>query len=149
TYTDPELARKIDEYGFSVKNRRGHKGASEYPTRADLLETFATELRREKRSLAYVIAYAHFSRTPLAVSDEDYDIYYERRIDPPGTVAEELRLDKEVLVKVYGIAPSRIRLIDGGYRKWRALEFWIVPHGEHAPIPTPNSFPPKRARTKK
>ena len=148
-YTDPDAARKIDEYGYAVKNKRRRRDSVDYPTRADLLETFATELRREKRSFAYIVAYAHFSRTLLAVADEDYDVYYERRIDPPGTAVNELRLEKNALVKIYGVAPSRIRLIDGGYRKWRGLELWIVPRGEHPPIPTPNSFPPTGTRSKK
>ncbi|HMG73395.1 MAG TPA: hypothetical protein VK582_07835 [Pyrinomonadaceae bacterium] len=58
----------------------------------------------------------------------------------------KMLLEKKLLAKVYGIAPERVRLIDGGYRKWRTIELWIVPRGEDAPVPTPNSFPPGRRR---
>jgi hypothetical protein len=60
-----------------------------------------------------------------------------------------LRLEKQLLIGVFGILPSRIHLIDGGYRKWRGVELWIVPPGEHPPIPTPNSFPTGRRRARR
>ena len=55
-------------------------------------------------------------------------------------------LEKRHLIDTYGVPVSRIRTIDGGYRKRRSVELWIVPAGEPLPIPTPNSFPPLRAR---
>jgi hypothetical protein len=148
-FADLDSARKIDEFGYEVTEASRRGNSSEYPTEADLLETFATELRREKRALAYLVAYAHFSPKRQLVGGDNHEVSYEPRIDPPDTSRKRLRFESNLLVKVYGIAPSRIRLIDGGYRKWRGVEFWLVPRGEHAPIPTPNSYPPKRAQSRK
>ena len=148
-FADLDSARKIDEFSYEVTEASRSRDIYEYPTEADLLETFANELRREKRALAYLVAYAHFSSRRQGVGDDTYEVSYEPRIDPPGTATKRLRFERDLLVKVYGIAPSRIRLIDGGYRKSRSVEFWLVPRGEHAPIPTPNSFPPKRPRSRK
>ncbi len=147
-FQDSNSARKIDEYGYDERDMRGTR-ALEYPTETDVLETFAAELRREKHSQGYIIAYAHFTKTRQLLGDENYDVYYGRRIDAPGSARKRLEFEKRLLVRDYGITPSRIHLIDGGYRKWRSIELWIVPRGEHAPIPTPNSFPRKRARRRK
>jgi hypothetical protein len=65
-------------------------------------------------------------------------------VDPPGTAQKRLSLEKKRLIDTYGIPARRIRTIDGGYRKRREVELWIVPAAEPLPIPTPNSFP--RAR---
>jgi hypothetical protein len=146
SFTDLDSARKIDESGYDVTEASRRRDLYEYPTEADVLETFATELRREKRALAYLVAYAHFSPKRQLVGDDNYEVSYEPRIDPIGTACKRLRFEKNVLVRSYGIHPARIRLIDGGYRKRRAVELWIVPRGVHAPIPTPNSFPPRRTR---
>jgi len=139
-FPDLDSPRKIDEFGYDVRlpNKRT---ASAYPTEADYLETFANELRQQKTALAYIIGYAHYSPKRQAVSDEDYDVYFETRIDPQNAVRRRLNFEKQTLVRAYGISPNRIRLVNGGYRKWRALEFWIVPRDEHPPVPTPNSFP--------
>jgi hypothetical protein len=138
-FPDLESPRKIDEFGYDVRLPNKRKA---YPTEADYLETFATELRRQKTTMAYIIGYAHYSKKLEALSDENYDVYYERRIDPPGALRRRLNFEKQTLVRSYGISSHRIRLVNGGYRRWRTLEFWIVPRGAHTPVPTPNSFPP-------
>jgi hypothetical protein len=144
-FPDLDSPRKIDEFGYDVRlpNKRT---APAYPTEADDLETFANELRRQKTALAYIIGYAHYSKNLEALSDEDYNVYYERRIDPSSALQRRLNFEKQTLVRSYGISPNRIRLVNGGYRKWRTLEFWIVPRGAHPPVPTPNSFPRGRGR---
>ena len=148
SFPDVGAPRKFDEYGYDLAEtgRRGEPPDTAIET--DILEPFANALRSQKDSLAYIIAYAHFTRRREAIGDENYEVRYENRMDPAGTGRKRLALEKKLLVKVYGIPAGRIRLIDGGYRRWRAVELWIVPRGEHAPIPTPNSFPPKRARKK-
>ena len=146
SFPDLDSARKFDEYGYDLPQRRGRSAASEHPIEADYLESFAIALRNQKHSLAYIIAYAHFSKHRQLVGDENYDVHYELPIDPAGTARKRMLLEKKLLAKVYGIPPERIRLIDGGYRKWRSVELWIVPRGEEAPIPTPNSFLSGRRR---
>ena len=46
-----------------------------------------------------------------------------------------------MLMRVYGLPAARIKLIDGGYRKSREVEYWIVPAGESFPVPNPNALP--------
>lgn len=141
-FPDLDSARKFDEYGYDPAESQGRRRAkSELSARADHLESFAVALRGQKNAQAYIIAYAHFSKRRQVVGDVNYDVRYEPRLDRAGTARKRLLLEKRLLSDVFGITPSRIRLIDGGYRKGRAVELWIVPRGEHAPIPTPNSFP--------
>ena len=147
SFPDVDSARKFDEYSYDLAESGG-RGPLQSSTEADYLEPFANALRSQKHSLAYVVVYAHFTKGRQLVGDDNYDVRYERRMDPVNTARRRLVFEKKVLTKVYGIAPARIRLIDGGYRKWRAIELWIVPRGEHAPIPTPNSFPSRRFLTR-
>ena len=148
-FPDVESARKFDEYGYDLLGTSGRSESSESSIEADYLEPFANALRSQKHSLAYIIAYAHFTKSRQLVGDDNYDVHYERQKDPVGTARRRLAFEKSVLTRVYGIAPARIRLIDGGYRKWRAIELWIVPRGEHTPVPTPNSLPSKRPQSRK
>jgi hypothetical protein len=88
-------------------------------------------LQKYANSQAYILAYPQ---------------YYRRsgHLDPPNTALKMLRAVKSRLVNKYRIAPTRIKVVNGGYRKLRQVELWIVPRGEHAPIPTPNAFPERR-----
>ena len=149
-FPDLDSARKIDEYGFDPldlgKGSATWFGADE---RGDYLETFATQLKKEPKTLACIIVYAQFNPRPGLVDyNGNYEPVRDVRIDREGTTRQRLNTERTRLIKIYGIAPSRIKLVDGGYRKRRTVELWIVPRGEHLPIPTPNSFP-SRKRMKK
>lgn len=137
---DTAAARKFDEYYWDAPQDMLVSYSTEY---GDTLAGYAQALRREPRSLAYIIAYAGYrvSRTEETDARGRKKISRTISIDPPGAAARELSERRNVLVKRHGIARSRVRVIDGGYRKWRALELWIVPPGEYAPLPTPNAFP--------
>lgn len=140
---DTAAARKFDEYYWDAPHALPDAFSSDY---ADSLEGYAEALRKEPRSLAYIIAYAEYR----VVRTEDVDERGRKQIsrdvwaDPPGTAAQELKSRRDVLVKSRGISPSRVKVLNGGYRRWRHIELWIVPPGEHAPIPTPNAFPRQR-----
>src|SRR5205807_4003747 len=120
---------KFDEYGFLP-------GTSETARRFNLdregdhLEAFVTELKKNRGSRASIIAYAQYNPRPGLV---DYVGNYEPKtdvcLDPPGTAQRRLTIEKRYLMKVYGILSSRIDLIDGGYRKRRMVELWIVTRG--------------------
>jgi len=148
-FPDVDSPRKIDEYGFDPAH-----GRTELPSwfgddrDAEYLETFATELRKQSTSIACIIVYAQYNPRPRLVDNGDYEPVRDVRRDPPGTARQRLQIERARLMKIYGIKSARIRLVDGGYRKLRAVELWVVPRGEHTPIPTPNSFPPKRTRQK-
>lgn len=105
------------------------------------LDAFATELKENPRSRGYIIAYAQYC------ADCRYEGNRPRVLrDPAGTVTDILKEKKNYLVQRHGINPARVTTVDGGYRRWRGVELWIVQRGEYAPIPTPNQFPSSRKR---
>jgi hypothetical protein len=145
-FVDIDSPRKIDEYYFVASPRSlGVRSGWGDERDAEYLEAFATQLRKEPRSTACIIVYAQYKPHPGLVDYGNYEPIRDVRLDPPGTARRRLNTEKRRLIKVYGIRASRIRTINGGFRKRRMVELWIVPRGEHAPIPTPNSFPPKRS----
>jgi hypothetical protein len=146
-FPDYDSPRKFDEYSFYVSDRhRRPNSPSEGEENVEYLETFAAQLKKEPRSTACIIAYAQYNPRPGLVDDDDYEPVRDVGLDPSGVVRSRLNLERDRLIKAYGIPPSRISLINGGYRKRRMVELWIVPRGEHAPVPTPNSFPPSTRR---
>ena len=139
-FVDTDVARKFDEAALFIPDNFPE------PYHQHIyhsFEGFATALRKEPRSNAHVIAYPQYWVERLDEENERGVKKTQTRInrDPPGLARKALALAKSELVKKYGIASSRIRLVNGGYRKWATLELWIVPPGAHAPIPTPNAFP--------
>lgn len=137
-FIDTESARKFDEYYYTMLQDR-----EEGEEAGDSLEAFGAALRKEPHSQAYIIAYPQYyiERWGENVSKGKTRKHQRTDLDPPHTALKMLRTIKADLVSRYHIAPSRISLKDGGYRKERQLELWIVPHGVHAPIATPNAFP--------
>lgn len=143
----PDSAWKFDEYAFlplgqyrKFAIKRNREAEVEY------LEAFANEVKKQPKQLACIIAYAQYNPHPQQVYWEGgrYNPHPDVRLDPPATARNRLALDKKYLNRVYGLPASSVKMIDGGYRKRRSIEFWIVPPGEPLPIPTPNSFPPRR-----
>lgn len=136
-FVDTDSARKFDELSWG-----GDDSAAVY---AGELEAYGAALRAEPHARAYLIAYPGYY-----IQRESYEENGKQRRssvtyrDPPGTAHKVLTQARRLLLKEFHISPSRIRLMDGGYRKWGTLELWIVPRGEHPPIPTPTSFPRSR-----
>ena len=142
-----DSAWKFDEYGFGPLERDKRFGPSrivDYD--AEYLEAYANEVKGKRKYLACVIAYAQYNPRPGLVDYGDYEPVRDVMLDRPGTAQGRLALEKRYLTKVYGIPASKIRTIDGGYRKRRQVELWIVPADEPLPVPTPNSFPFGRRR---
>lgn len=138
-FEDTDAARKFDEAPLSAES-------SYYQSIRHSLEGFANALRREPRASAYLIAYSEYW-VYRSVEEDNKGVKRTHRSvnrDPPGAARHALARVKAELVKRYGVAPARIKLIDGGYRKWSQMELWIVPRGEHVPLPTPNAFPKER-----
>ena len=150
-YVDLEAARKFDESGYALPTdyegaEYGDSVAAKGPD-PEWLAAYAAALRREPRALAYVIAYPQHYIARWEEETEAGRVKTHRRVhaDPPATSARMLRAVKAELVRQHGIAPARVRVVDGGYRSLRALEFWIVPRGVRPPVATPNAYPPRRA----
>jgi hypothetical protein len=105
------------------------------------LSAFAAELKKNPKSRGYIIAY------PQYCTGCRYDGHKALLLrDNRRTIQNILRAKKSYLIREQGINPSRIVVVNGGYRKWREIELWIIPPKGYAPIPTPNQFPSSRRR---
>lgn len=144
---NPNSAWKFYEQGFiPLSHYKRYKLPFDADAEVEALEAYANKVKTDPSQTAAIIVYAQYNRRPRMFDLEgNYDPLPELRIDPAGTARRQLNRYRDHLVREYGIAASKIKTIDGGYRKQRWVEFWIVPAGEAAPIPTPNSFP-KRGR---
>jgi hypothetical protein len=142
-----DQAWKFFEYaflpaGFSKKFGMSHVEDAD----AEYLEAYANEVKKKRSYLACLVVYAQYDSHPGLVDySGNYEPVRDVRLDPDGVARRRLLLEKRHLIDTYGVPASPIRTIDGGYRKRRSVELWIVPAGEPLPVPTPNSFP-RRAR---
>jgi hypothetical protein len=146
SFIDTDVARKFDEHYYASPDES--LDGNSYENLPAYLDAFATELRRDSHSSAYIIAYAQYYIERGMIGDgQGRDKAYQRvHLDAPGAANRILWTEKDYLVKTYGIASSRIRVVNGGYRTLRQVELWIVPRGAYGPIPTPNRFPGRRRR---
>ena len=146
---DIEAAREFDEFYYAFGNDSYIEGYEVVGQQASF-EAFATALRQEPRSLAYVLIYPQFyvERWEEAATNGRSRTRRRISLDPPHSASRMMREIRTQMINQYRIAPSRIRVINGGYRRLRQIELWIVPRGEHAPVATPNAFPPRRRRAR-
>ena len=117
---------KYDEYYYGLPV--GSDEGVEYF--GNSLEGFAEMLRKYPRARGYVITYS--LRNPL------------QRQDPPRIAREMQEHVRTELVRQQRIPPSRIHIVNGGFRQVRQVELWIVGPQGYPPIPTPNAFPGRR-----
>jgi len=140
---NPDVAWKFYEHGFLPLDQHQRFGVRyDADAEAEELEAFANEVKKRPGRSACIIVYAQYNRRPGMVDwAGDYEPRPDVPLDRPGTARNELNLEKGYLMKVYGLPAAKIKTIDGGHRKRRWIELWIVPAGEPLPVPTPNSFP--------
>ncbi len=145
---DPDAAWKFYEAGFLPLDQHKRFGVErDLVAEAEELEAYANEVKKNPNRTAGIIVYAQYNpRRPATDWANTYEPIRERALDPRATARTELNRLKEILMRVYGLPATRIKLINGGYRKYRLIEYWIVPAGEPLPIPTPNAFPFGRKR---
>lgn len=140
-FVDSDSVRKFDELTWGDDSAPGVSMGE--------LEAYLTSLQAEPRARAYLIAdTGYYIQRGSFKEDGKLRRHSDTYQDPPGTANKVLTQARRLLTKTFHFSPSRIRLMDGGYRKRGALELWIVPRGEHPPIPTPNSFPRVRNHQK-
>lgn len=150
-YVDIESARKFDEYLYPRLSDLSDEYEVYYIDGGDSLEAFAEALRKEPRAEAYIIVYPQYyieRRDETLWNDgvEGKTITHKRlHLDSRVIALQVMREVKSDLVHKHHIAAHRIKVVNGGYRKLRYVELWIVPRGEHVPIPTPNAFPKNRS----
>jgi hypothetical protein len=145
---DRDSARLFDEFSFYSPLDENEAGGYIYLEDEAKLEAFAEALRSEPRARAHIIVYGqhYIERGVMDYANGRSRAYKRPHVDPPGITRKERSNIRNILAKTYRIAPSRISVVDGGYRKERMVELWIVPPGEPAPMATPNSFPVRKRR---
>lgn len=94
----------------------------------ETLEAFGLELRKNPKSIGYLVAYRDASRSG------------------PRAVQTALRSRRNFLIKEYGIKAGRIRTVAGGYRDSFTMELWISQERGAVPIITSYRYP---ARSRK
>jgi hypothetical protein len=130
-FLDRGTALKFDELYYPLRPDPGFEESESWVgVWPEELEAFAAALREQPRARAYVIAYIQHRAG--------------WRPDAAGVSRRMLREVRAELVKTFGIAPSRVRVVDGGYRVRRQMELWVVPPGARPPVATPNAYPPGR-----
>jgi hypothetical protein len=110
-------ARKVDEYG-----KIGHCDETAR------LDSFAMELRNDPSAKGYLVIYAG-------------------KDDLPSWTEGILGRAASYLVNARGLAPARVKVIDGGRRDERTAELWVVPETGTPPQPS-NAVEYKLDRTK-
>ena len=120
-----ESATKFDEYNLIS---REECQACYYE--GDSVDGYAAALRKLKDSLAYVIYY------PQYVREHDRTMY----IEPAKQVSKAMTQLRSSLLKRLELPKNRVKVANGGFRRWREVELWIVPSGVHVPVATPNVF---------
>ncbi len=112
TFVPPPPPRENPAREFDVCN------SCSYDDQKARLDNLAVELQNDPSTTAYVIAYgARTSRMGQA--------------DRLGVRA------RDYLVTRRGIDPSRIMVLNGGFREKDSVALWIVPSGAKPPQPTP------------
>jgi len=81
------------------------------------LEAFGEALLKDRKLVAYLVAFREADRDNQRVIDR------------------MLRTEQNFLIKEFRLDPSRIKIVDGGYREWRTMELWIGQPG-YRPIIT-------------
>jgi hypothetical protein len=82
------------------------------------LDNLAVELQNDPTTRAYIIAYGG-------------------RLSPLGQVEKLMSRARDYIVTQRGIDPSRLVVVNGGFREEDSVELWVVPSGAAAPRPTP------------
>jgi len=81
------------------------------------LEAFGETLLKDRRLVGYLVAFRDIGR------------------DNQRTPQLMLSKERDFLIKEFGIKPSQIIMVAGGYREWRTMELWIAQRG-YRPIIT-------------
>jgi hypothetical protein len=92
------------------------------------LDLFYEELRNRPDSRGYLVGY---NDTSVA----------------PGVFLRRLYGDHAYLTEMRGVDPSRLSVIEGGYKDKFTIELWVAPNNATPPSPTPNAtrvFDPTR-----
>jgi len=145
-FVDTDSNRKFDEFHYFLPEDVQEADDPDYVSQRGSLEAYAKVLLQAPRAQAYIIVYPQYyiERWPETDDRGRTTMHTRVHLDRRDAAARISREIKAELVKTHHIAPSRIRIVNGGYRNLRQLELWVVPQPEFPPIATPNAFPQKR-----
>jgi hypothetical protein len=123
---------KFDEHNYSPS--RGPDGLLYWQEPPEYLlgylEAFALELQKNPKAHGYLVAY---KSTQGGVQR-----------DAARVAQTMLRKERAFLGREFGIKPSRIKTIDGGYRGWSTMELWIGQGRGGVPIITSYRYSRRR-----
>jgi len=101
---------KFDEHYYQTRKPDPdeiHYWASAPEDLTSYLEAFGEALLKDRKLVAYLVAFREADRDNQRVIDR------------------MLRTERNFLIKEFRLDPSRIKIVDGGYREWRTMELWI------------------------
>jgi hypothetical protein len=145
-YEEKESARKFDQFHYSLATGKPDDFFDDYSYgfgSVNSLEAYAAALFNEPKSIAYIIVYPQFYVQKYETQNEKGKIVKTQKtyLDSAETAAQLMRAVKREMIRKYNFPASRIQTVNGGYRKFRTVEIWILPRGEHPPVATPDAFP--------
>lgn len=143
---DPTMVRKFDEYYFPKREDFDEIGGYGWDYGfGNSLPAYAEQLHKTPGATAYIIVYPHYYINKQTETVGRRERTVRRVFRDNLAVADEMRRSIIAeLTKEHGVPMARIKVVNGGYRRSRTVELWILPAGEHPPIATPNAFPPKK-----
>jgi hypothetical protein len=126
--SSPKPIRDLDEYGdVSCADERAQ------------LNYFAVQIRKIPDAKLYIIYYG--GKYPILRTAE----FEGRRLPKRGEADARVARMKSWLVDRHKLPPSRIVMINGGFKEWFSWQIWIVEKGDNAPTPSPG-FPVKEIK---
>jgi hypothetical protein len=94
------------------------------------------ELKRNPNAKAYVIVYGAASEC-IFENSKNKQGETKRVIPHRGLAKRRINFYRNYLTKVRELEPSRLILIDGGFKEKETTEFWLVEKGQTPPKPQP------------
>lgn len=137
---DAKPSGPYDEYSYNPDS-----DMAEYLDSSVRLDGFAKALLSEPSTVGYIIGYGEclditeYERIPESEEDQYVSRSFQR-CDRPGAGRKIASAEQRSLSKLFGIASSKVAVIDGGYRNSQRIELWVVPIGEEALNPTPTAY---------
>ncbi len=143
TFVDTDSARKFDEYYYPYSKDFEYDDYSYGFNSVNSLSAFAESVKKESGATAYVIVYPQYYIEETEYENKRGKILTRRRIriDSAQTATRMQNEIRDELTNKLDLPLAKVRIVNGGYRKLRQIELWILPHGVHPPIATPNAFP--------
>lgn len=123
-------------------------------TKQASIDKFVQYLKANPNAKAYLVVYGQYctdcsSSAVWSRSGKYLGLKPDIYLDSSKTITSILQREKKHLIKHHKIEASRIVTINGGHKKWREIELWLVPENSEKPKPKPAVFPPKRSKTVK